>query len=959
MKRVFAVLLGLLVFVAAFAAPARAEDSPITIHDGATVKITYRLVNTTPTDHHAEVVVWNKTDKPITGWDIELGMTNRILKTSGVVVVSQGAEVVEFAAAKAKSTIRVGSKVSFWYWAEGGAGSTLAVPTANGLKGENETPVWDPTDTDGDSLPDVMERQLESEPTLVDTDGDGLSDAIEWLIGTDPTKPDSDGDGVGDGLEDADADGVNNLDEVAAGTAPLRADTDQDNLTDGRERELRTDPLQLDTDGDRVGDGAEFEIGSNPLVAEASFDVTRSVTGVPTGVSVRIGDLAGAQVNDFTVTRLSADDRVLPSTLPGFLDQGYDFDVSGTFSHAEIAFTFDPATLPPGAVPAIYTWDEAAQRLVEVADQRTEGNRVLATTTHFSRYILLNKTEFSKVWLYTFLEAPDSAQLHDGIDVVFALDSSGSMAWNDPTRQRVAVAKDFVAHLGPNDRGAVVDFDSYGSVPSGLSSDKELLSSALDTIDASGGTSISAGVSTSLGVFTSAAPGTATQPLRAVILLTDGEGSYDPALTQQAKDRGVVIYTVGLGDSVSVDLLTAIAQGTGGQFYPAAQASELARVFASISDEADLLRDSDSDGISDYHEKEMRAGHLVLGNGVAVGLMDPLNPDSDGDGLADGAELSVHTLDLTPGGSKLVFAKLTSHPLMPDTDGDGRRDPDDARPLVFDSSDMVIHQSANREGLRKEPDLNDFQVPPSQLVADDLTFNDYTYAELQPLGSTFAQADIPEGIIWWEFETILHWGTMGAGSTNSDAVWSLHDSFKNGRNGQGGGSVTVNDVYEADTYRQVGVSGAVTASSQWTRYVDTATQEIVDVLERDKGSTERLRVQDDLNRNYLYNQFKGLGAVYPIYNHSFTDPDERALAIGIHQFHGHRISLKNFEVTGNTFTGTLVFHSYDHFGLDPDDGVDSYGFVDWFTLQHYDRFDGEYVPPLAVVDQEVSISGNF
>lgn len=36
-----------------------------------------------------------------------------------------------------------------------------------------------------------------------------------------------------------------------------------------------------------------------------------------------------------------------------------------------------------------------------------------------------------------------------------------------------------------------------------------------------------------------------------------------------------------------------------------------------------------------------------------------------------------------------------------------------------------------------------------------------------------------------------------------------------------------------------------------------------------------------------------------------------------------------------------------------------WGFVDWFTLQHYDRFNGKYVPPISVVDVEVPISGTF
>lgn len=59
--------------------------------------------------------------------------------------------------------------------------------------------------------------------------------------------------------------------------------------------------------------------------------------------------------------------------------------------------------------------------------------------------------------------------------------------------------------------------------------------------------------------------------------------------------------------------------------------------------------------------------------------------------------------------------------------------------------------------------------------------------------------------------------------------------------------------------------------------------------------------------------------------------------------------------------GARLRHPYtiDHFGLDPDDEITEYGFIDWFTLQHYDRFGGKYPPPIAQADIEIPISGTF
>src|SRR3972149_73032 len=44
-------------------------------------------------------------------------------------------------------------------------------------------------------------------------------------------------------------------------------------------------------------------------------------------------------------------------------------------------------------------------------------------------------------------------------DVILAIDSSGSMLWNDPSRLRISGAKDYLTHLTCPDRVAIVDLD--------------------------------------------------------------------------------------------------------------------------------------------------------------------------------------------------------------------------------------------------------------------------------------------------------------------------------------------------------------------------------------------------------------------------------------------------------------------------------------------------------------------
>ncbi|MFJ8925314.1 DUF3289 family protein [Streptomyces sp. NPDC102364] len=382
-------------------------------------------------------------------------------------------------------------------------------------------------------------------------------------------------------------------------------------------------------------------------------------------------------------------------------------------------------------------------------------------------------------------------------------------------------------------------------------------------------------------------------------------------------------------------------------------------------------KDTDHDGISDDDEKAMRAGNLVQGNGVPVGAMDPKNPDSDGDSVKDGKEVQVVTdkpsatkQGTQQGSEQLTYAKLTSNPLKTDTDGDGSRDRADQHPLVFDESDMLIHQSANREGRRKEPNPDDFQVPPSRLVADDLTFNDYNWDELTDLSWDFWNASItPEFLMWGEFNDIMNFGKAGADSDNQQTVDDLRNAFRFGHNGESAGSVSVDDDYDPARFQQVGsgsaLSRAVAASPQEKTYTDKAKELIVQSIKDNKGGTAQFQLQDDLNQNLLYQTFSREGVQYPVYDFSLFDANQRALSIAIHQFHGQTIRLKDYKVSGNTFSGKLLFHSYDHFGLDPDDEITNYGFIDWFTLQHYERFEGKYAPPIAVADVEIPINGSF
>ncbi|HEX2021116.1 MAG TPA: hypothetical protein VHH36_00260, partial [Candidatus Thermoplasmatota archaeon] len=133
----------------------------------------------------------------------------------------------------------------------------------------NRPPLWNETvngpwrggtdpsrsDTDGDGLDDVAEisgwnvtvngeaRRVRADPTVVDSDADGLLDAEErrgaaedlTFRPTDPSAPDTDFDGLRDG-EETGRSPWHDLD--LSGLDPTREDTDEDGLADGTEADM-------------------------------------------------------------------------------------------------------------------------------------------------------------------------------------------------------------------------------------------------------------------------------------------------------------------------------------------------------------------------------------------------------------------------------------------------------------------------------------------------------------------------------------------------------------------------------------------------------------------------------------------------------------------------------------------------------------------------------------------------
>lgn len=553
-----------------------------------------------------------------------------------------------------------------------------------------ENAAIDTTDKDGDGLNNYWEAYFGTSPVRKDTDGDGLSDYDEiYFCNTDPLKYDTDSDGVRDASSDSDNDGLTNADELTRGTDPLMADTDGDGLNDGDEVAAGTSPLVADSDNDGAKDGWEVKNGYNPLVFDGVFDV-RAVSDKDASVTASVSlSCKGAQIDTLAVKEVTSKDNALISDkIAGYIGSAYDFSIDGAFTSAAITFYYDTSagTVGDSFQPRIYALNEEDGTLEELPNQIVEDGKVSAPVSHFSTYILLNKVEFDKVWEEEILPPDMTDMQKTGIDVVLVIDSSGSMSWNDTSGLRKAAAKKFIDKLGENDRAAVVDFDYYSKLNCALTDNHDDLKDAIDLIDENGGTNLDEGMSLALAQFTSDEY-TRTDGYKYIIMLTDGYGEYNTELTKQAAENGIVVYTIGLGGEVRSDILTQIAQGTGGKYYFVSKASGLEDVYGEIEVETiDYVTDSNNDGISDYYTKLIAEGRLVPGNGSKELVGVDLNSDADydHDGILNGDEVKITVKD-----SKVFLEYITS-PVKADTDGDGIDDNEDTAPLKKGDADGYI-----------------------------------------------------------------------------------------------------------------------------------------------------------------------------------------------------------------------------------------------------------------------------
>ncbi len=621
----------------------------------------------------------------------------------------------------------------------------------------------------GGQLPAFVKARTGADPLKNDTDADGLTDYFEvtklgWL--TSLRSTDSDGDGMSDAQEDPDLDSLSNLQEQTYDTNPYNNDTDGDSLSDNYEVNVsRTNPLAADTDGDGLTDDSDLKLGTDPNNPDTDGDgildgdetyTTASANGT-LGVTVAVkgkGDLA----KDLFI---SNETSVPLNSIPALVSPVVDLDLNRSFESADLTISYDPARVTDSGNLSIFYYNESAgtfQPLPSTID--SVNHTISATTGHFSTYVIFHIPTWDALFKAKMTTGRGTSDLMF-VDMVFTIDSSGSMSWNDPAGYRKIAAKNFVGALIPGDRAGVVDFDSYASVTRPLTGDFNAVNMSIDSLNADGGTDIGAGVSAANNqLITSGNRSHAWM----MILLTDGQGSYNDYYTQQAKANNITIYTVGLSNSVDSALLTRIATGTGGQYFQVTSADQLPQVFRNISEEIEPA-DTDGDGLTDTLETTgFRDGR---GKWYRT---DPNNRDTDSDGLEDRVEAGL--LSTNTRGEQ--YYNAYSDPTLHDTDGDSLSDFDE----YYEDTDALIpdcdHDGLN-DGLEFELGTDSWSRDTDGDGYDDCSEHyDWLYDPLVP-EQHFNYLEIAAEVVLGAL--LGDWGTYGGGHGN---VWYLAGQLLSG-----------------------------------------------------------------------------------------------------------------------------------------------------------------------------------
>lgn len=235
------------------------------------------------------------------------------------------------------------------------------------------------------------------------------------------------------------------------------------------------------------------------------------------------------------------------------------------------------------------------------------------TFRHYLRHFLFAARTLAVALLIVVIARPQSTDRFEnttteGIDIVLALDISGSMLARDFKPDRLEASKDVAIEFisgRPYDRIGLVVFSGESFTQCPLTTDHAVLINLMQEVESGmieDGTAIGMGLATSVNRIKDSEARS-----KVVILLTDGvnnRGEIAPATAAEiAKTYGIRVYTIGVGTQgtapypvqtpfgmqyrdmpveIDEDILREIASLTGGRYFRATDRNKLIEVYSEI-----------------------------------------------------------------------------------------------------------------------------------------------------------------------------------------------------------------------------------------------------------------------------------------------------------------------------------------------------------------------------------------
>lgn len=229
------------------------------------------------------------------------------------------------------------------------------------------------------------------------------------------------------------------------------------------------------------------------------------------------------------------------------------------------------------------------------------------------RHVLFALEVLAIIFLIIALARPQSSNnwqtyTSEGIDIVLALDISGSMLARDFTPDRLEAAKEVATKFileRPQDKIGLVIFAGESFTQCPLTTDQAVLVNLLREVKSGmieDGTAIGLGLANAVNRLKDS-----PAKSKVVILLTDGvnnRGAIAPATAAElAKAYGIRVYTIGVGTygeapypvqtpfgiqlqnvpvEIDEDVLQQIATLTGGQYFRATDNNKLKQIYSEI-----------------------------------------------------------------------------------------------------------------------------------------------------------------------------------------------------------------------------------------------------------------------------------------------------------------------------------------------------------------------------------------